>query len=59
LRRQLRAQGCPGTSREETELVMSIAQSVNDPQQDTAEDVNPPDQGSELGESYYWVEDAS
>jgi hypothetical protein len=38
---------------------MSIAQSVNDPQQDTAEDVNPPDQGSELGESYYWVEDAS
>jgi hypothetical protein len=38
---------------------MSIAQSVNDPQQDTAEDVNPPDQASELGESYYWVEDAS
>jgi hypothetical protein len=37
---------------------MSIAQSVNDPQQDT-EDVNPPDQGSVLlGGDYYWVEDA-
>lgn len=36
---------------------MSIAQSVHDPQRDTAESVNPPDQASELGRDYYWVED--
>lgn len=34
---------------------MSIAQSVNDPQHDTAEDVNPPDQASRLGRSYFWT----
>ena len=38
---------------------MSITQSVNDPQPDNPEDVNPPDQASDLGQGYYWLEDVS
>ncbi len=34
---------------------MDGTQQVNDPQLDA--DVNPPDQASELGESYYYLED--
>jgi hypothetical protein len=37
---------------------MSIAHSVNE-EHDTAEDVNPPDQASDRGQDYYWLEDAS